>query len=247
MRQESDEITCKQHGRATTTFVCSHLAAEPMQRWHSARASESNRWPDAWCDLCNAAYLQEGEWNSRNSGKVELKILCHHCYEKNLATSIGRLEGLELEAWRSFVEECHEELRLKQDQLQRDFQLSRHKRWDWDQEQARIVFSNDGAPAVAASIEFVGSISTQSETWLWSWANPHVSEPVRSRIPAVYDFGQQRDYPHLVVPKWTAQEVDGWEMAAVAAHVLGAAGVYRTPGNNGFTFLLLKDVRLALT
>jgi hypothetical protein len=245
MSDDARVVTCQEHGAATTTYVCSHLAADPVQRWHSARASTDNPWPDAWCDQCNARFLQEGEWNERNFAGVDLRVLCHHCYEAQSANSIARLKGAQLELWQSFVRDCHEELKVKQEALTREYALARHKRWDWDQERAELVFSSDGIPAVIAAIEFVGSVSTRSNTWLWSWANPSTLESVRSRIVTVYDFGEARDFPNLTVAKWPAEEADGWDMAAVAAHVLNAAGVYRTPGDTGFTFILLTELRTA--
>jgi hypothetical protein len=245
VKDDAKSIACEEHGAATSTYVCSHLAAEPVQRWHSARASEDNRWPDAWCGQCNVRFLQEGEWNDRNFTGVDLRVLCHHCYETALAKSIARLTGQPLQGWQDFVRQCHEELKAKQEALTREYSLGRHKRWDWDQERGDLVFSSDKVPAVIATIEFVGSVSTKSNTWLWSWANPSTLEAVRSRISAVYDFGEARDYPNLTVPKWPAEETDGWDMAAVAAHVLDVAGVYRTPSETGFTFLLLTEVRTA--
>ncbi len=47
----------------------------------------------------------------------------------------------------------------------------------------------------------------------------------------------------LACAYWPAQEEDGWEMAAVAAYLLKAEGVYRSPGGHIFSFLLLTDVR----
>jgi hypothetical protein len=245
MKDGSKHIMCEEHGTATTTYVCSHLVDDPLQRWHSNRASLDNPWPDAWCDRCNVKFARDGEWNESNSDGIEIQILCNYCYEGALGKSVSRLKGVQLENWRSFLDCCSEELRIKQETLKREYGLTRHKRWDWDQERGELVFSNDGIPAVTAAIQFVGSVSTKSGTWLWSWANPTTAEPVRSRIVAVHEFGEDRDFPHLVVPKWPAEEVDGWEMASVAAHVLGASGVYRTPGDSGFTFLLLSDVRAA--
>lgn len=245
MNDDSNEVSCSVHGKASVTFVCSHLAANPLQRWHCDYPTEDSPWPDAWCDQCNEAYLRDGEWTEENSGCLDLKILCHQCYEGAKGASVDRLDGAALEAWRAFVGLCHRELHDKQDALKERFSLGAHKRWDWDQDRGELVFSNDGVPAVIAKIEFVGSTSTQSDTWLWSWANPSVVESVRSRILAVRDFGEGRDFPRLTVPKWPAEEVDGWEMAAIAAHVLDGQGVYRTPDDAGLTFMVLTEVRFA--
>ena len=100
-------------------------------------------------------------------------------------------------------------------------------------------------PAVIAKVDFIGSVSTKTNTWLWSWANPSLLDTVRSRTTSIREVGDDRDFPHLTVPKWPAEEADGWDMAAVAAHVLDAQGVYRTPDDYGFTFLALSNMRFA--
>ena len=64
-------------------------------------------------------------------------------------------------------------------------------------------------------------------------------------IKEVRDFGEVKGYPRLTTPKWPAAEADGWEMTTIAAYVLDACGVYRTPGDNGFTFLAITDIRHA--
>jgi hypothetical protein len=43
-------------------------------------------------------------------------------------------------------------------------------------------------------------------------------------------------------PKWQAREPDGWEMASIAAFVLGAQGVYRTPDDTGLIFVIMTAV-----
>lgn len=245
MNDDSERITCEEHGTATVTFVCPHLIEEPIQRWHSGCPSPEAPWPDAWCDRCNAAFLREGEWNEKNSDAIDPRPLCHECYELARSASIAGFEQVESEAWRSFVRHCTEALQVKQERLEREYSLSRYKRFDWNQERAELVFSNGGVPAVIATTEFVGSVSTQSGSWLWSWANPSALESVRSRIDAVYDFGESKNFSHLTVPQWSAETADGWEMAAVAAQVLDGAGVYRAPNGHGFAFLLLTEVRTA--
>lgn len=243
---DSEHITCEEHGTATVTFVCSHLLESPLQRWHSGCPSPENPWPDAWCDQCNAVFLRDGEWNDKNSDVIDICPLCHECYELARGASLAGFEEEESEAWRSFVMNCMEELQVKQDRLEREHSISQYKRWDWDQRSAELVFSNGGVPGVIATTEFVGSVSMESGTWLWSWANPYVHESVRSRIEAVYELGESKDFPYLTVPEWPAETVDGWEMAAVAAHVLDALGVYRGPdGDRCFAYLLLTQVKTA--
>ena len=240
-----DKVSCAAHGEAYPTYVCKHLVERPVQRWHSAVPSEDNRWPDAWCRKCNVEFLKEGEWNEKNEKTLVAKVLCHKCYETTQARSVNRLKGSAAKAWDDLVEESAAALRRKQDLLEKNFQLGEHKRWDWDQDKAQLVFSNDGVPAIWCEIAFVGSISTTSNTWLWSWANFSLTEAVRTPLEKVREFGENRDFPKLTVPKWPAEEVDGWEMASVAVQVLRAPGVYRTPSQNGFAFLAILNAHRA--
>jgi hypothetical protein len=243
---ESDEtLHCATHGQAHTTYVCGHLAAKPAQQWFCDTPSEDNPWPDAWCKACDAEYLKAGEWNDDNSGCLDLQLLCNHCYSANIAASVDCLTGDALEAWEDTIGACHEELRAKQDALEAQFKLGTHKRYDYDQEKATLVFSNDGVHAVVADVEFIGSVSTKSNSWLWAWANLNTLPPVRTRIVAVRDFGEDKCFPHLTAPRWTADEVDGWEMAGIAVQVLGAKGVYRVPGPNGCLFMAIMNMREA--
>jgi hypothetical protein len=57
MNDESKNVICEKHGtNAAATYVCSHLATNPVQRWNSDRPSQANPWPDAWCNQCNARF-----------------------------------------------------------------------------------------------------------------------------------------------------------------------------------------------
>jgi hypothetical protein len=76
-----DELNCKIHGPAFSTYICDHLFANPRQKWFSDVATGSDPWPDAWCQECNDLFDQQGEWNDKNSGGLKARLLCHRCYE----------------------------------------------------------------------------------------------------------------------------------------------------------------------
>jgi hypothetical protein len=83
----SKKIQCATHGTAYATYVCRHLASDPSQEWFSREPDEENRWPDAWCKQCDTFFQEQGEWNEKNEKKLEIKLICHHCYEKLRAES----------------------------------------------------------------------------------------------------------------------------------------------------------------
>lgn len=243
MTKSEPNIDCPSHGEAYTTYICGHLASDPEQRWFCDYPSQNNPWPDAWCARCDQAFQKYGEWNDQNSDVLDAKLACHFCYEEQKGASVAPLMEPRRKSWKKFLQICVSELNEKQEVLNQQFGLAQHERWNWDQETGEIVFSNAGVPAVIAPFQFVGSVSTVSDTWLWSWANFHFEPHTTKELLQVREYGEAKDFANLTVPKWPAEEVDGWEMTAVAARMLGARGAYRTPGENGFTFMLLTDVR----
>jgi hypothetical protein len=121
--------------------------------------------------------------------------------------------------------------------------IGEHERWDWYQETATLVFSNGGKPVVECDIDFVGSFSSHSNTWMWAWANDSLLEPVRVGSRAVRDLGDSLGLLKLASATWAAEPVDGWEMTAVMAKHLGAIGAYRAPSDNGFLHMVVKRAR----
>lgn len=136
-------------------------------------------------------------------------------------------------------------LRARQADLDKEFQLWHWSRYDWYQETRQLSFSEGGVVKVTADIQFVGSISPESDTWLWSWANDSVDPQLSASMGTVRDYGKKHEFGHLTAKKWHAHEVDGWEMTAVAAFLLKARGAYRSPKEGGFTFMVITDVRWA--
>lgn len=243
MKLSTQKFECPVHGTVYETYVCRHLVDDPQQQWFCDYPSEDNPWPDAWCGVCDREFQKEGEWNAKNEQSLEIKLICHCCYEEFKGSSVAPLMESQAKHWQRLVSEAVRELETKQDQLQKRFDLSRHESWHWDQETGEIVFSNAGVPAVAASFQFVGSISTKSDTWLWSWGNSSLEPSTVQALLTLRSFGEAQRFASLTVPKWPAAEEDGWELTAVAAKVLSAEGAYRAPSETGLVFMLLMDVR----
>lgn len=143
----------------------------------------------------------------------------------------------------SFSEKAFEFLQAQQDSTITDFRLGEYERYDWDQETQQLTWSDEGIPKVVADIQFVGSISTISNTWLWSRANPSVIDSMSNHLNDVRRFGEKHSISKLVEEKWPADELDGWEMTAISAYILRSKGAYRAPGKNGFTFMVFSEIR----
>ena len=148
--------------------------------------------------------------------------------------------------FRDLVGEACEWTSNRQDALKRVFEIGTYERFDWYQEKGIIVFSTAGSPRVVADIQFAGSISRLTRSWLWAWNNDSFLEPVARASEHVRHEGESAGYLRLTQAQWHADETDGWEMTSIQALWTGAEGVYRTPsGPSGSTFMTLSNVRWA--
>ena len=144
--------------------------------------------------------------------------------------------------WVDFVTIAHNSLSEKQDAIMSEYKIGEHERFDWDQENGTLVLSNNGIPAVIAKVQFVGSVSTKSDTWLYSWANSTVLDNVKDQMHTVKGYGQSKIYQARFNDKWSADEVDGWEMTSITSYILNAKGAYRATDKPGFTYMVITDI-----
>lgn len=241
MSEHGREIECEEHGTREATFVCQHLVKGEGLGFHQGSDDDDPPapLPDAWCDSCETVRAEEGGWNDRSEAEAKIGLLCSDCYLKRRQLNWPRATFAEQA---ELIRRSLEYLQDRQDALVRAYRLNSHERYDWDQGSGQLVFSNQGLAAVRADFQFVGSVSTRTNTWLWSWANESDLEHVRAKTRQVRSYGEERRLLKLACAYWPAQEVDGWEMAAVAAYLLKAEGVYRSPHGHARTFLLITDV-----
>ena len=241
MSESTQEIQCSKHGSSKSTFVCTHLVnGKGLGFNYGYEPDEPDAlYPDAWCDACEAVWEEEGEWNDWSQAHADIKMLCSGCYQ-----DLRRSNWIEdQELWQSLVEKSCEYLNEKQTSFLEVYKIDEHERWDWDQETGKLIFSHAGTPQVEADIAFSGSISTDSDTWLWAWANKSLMEAVKSDARQVRELGEQHAYHDLASALWPATAEDGWTMTAIMAKTLNAIGAYRTPNEHGFMYMVVKSAR----
>jgi hypothetical protein len=237
----SEQIECASHGKAWACFACAHLVKKPAQPWFSNLALPDNPYPDAWCQECETVRLESDGWE--NVADPQIKLICSQCYIAKRAKSANSLKGKAKKDWQALIELACSETSSKQEKLIERFDLSRHERWDYDQATGLLVFSNDGIPAVEAKFQIIGSISKEQGTWQWAWSNPNWVKKTVTKSRTVADFGFERGYPMLTVPRFDADEHDGWHLAMLAVHVMRAKGIYRIPGDNVLLFLAITQIK----
>jgi hypothetical protein len=147
------------------------------------------------------------------------------------------------------LKKSYDYLNNQQDLCFKTYKISDYQNWYYDQLTGQLTFSDNGITKLIIDYEDIGSFSFISNSWLWAWDNPHVEENIKQQIKSVKDFGVKRNFTKLVDAKWKAEEVDGWEMSAIACYLLNGKGVYRVPTNNGkvLSFMMFKKITWADT
>ncbi|NNJ27631.1 DUF6882 domain-containing protein [Alienimonas chondri] len=134
-----------------------------------------------------------------------------------------------------------EELETKTE-LNKAWGLGTFDRWDLDQQTGEIVFSNADGTTARASAQIIGSFSANDSSWLWAWDNPSIADALKADARTVKAYGEEHGIDRLTTRKWTGTEEGAWEMAAVAAKLCGATGVYRGPAGRSSVFITFGEV-----
>jgi len=158
----------------------------------------------------------------------------------------ARYNGLAAADPMPFVEHVRQSadwLRRRQDAMNDRFDIRHSKTWHYDQDTALFTFTFEDRPTVRADFQSIGSFSTRTSTWLWSWANESVDEHITQDARRVRELGLERHWAPLWLDGWQADEVDGWEMAAIGARLSNAEGCYRAVHDGIQKYDVLRNFR----
>lgn len=241
MSDTEEKINCEVHGETNATFVCQHLLRGQDLGFNIGFDPDDpdDLCPDAWCNQCDALYDAEGGWTDKAVEFSDIKLLCAGCYEtvrdRNWIQDDEVFHELVCDSF-SFIDSRHKK-------FMSDYNIGSYGRYDWDQRTGKLVFSNEGVPKVEAEIQFSGTFSSVSNTWMWAWANTYLEESIKSSSRLVKTLGEELGLKQLVAGRYAADEVDGWEMTSVLAKKLNAIGVYRTSSEDGYTYMVITDAQ----
>lgn len=148
------------------------------------------------------------------------------------------------EEWWRLLEEAHAHLETCQNALVREYGLDTRDRYEWEPEPGTLMFFTDEKLVVRADTQFVGSVSTTSDTWLWGWSNPDFAPASYEALLVVAEYGKAHAIPWITEDMWEAYDADGCDMAAVSNYLIKARGVYRMPSDTGSSFHVIMDIGL---
>ncbi len=168
--------------------------------------------------------------------KSEQKSFINDLQDENLITPH------DTKKFEKLSEISYEHLNKQQEEVEEKYGIGKYENWFYDQEKGTLIFSDKGIDKIIIKYEQVGSISKISNTWLWSWANPHLDDKIKTDINFVKEYGQKQKLEKLIKRKWNADEYDGWEMTAISAYLMKAKGAYRVPTEKTLSFMIYKEI-----
>lgn len=240
-------VECARHGEGTATFVCTHVRRGVACGFFDSGESPENPFPDAWCAGCEEVRTREGEWNDVSEEFAQVGLLCSGCYlearQRNRRLPVGLKSGvgkLSNEEASCFIAAAQARLTAKQEALDDKTRFLSYPQWFFDDKAQTLRFVSDDQPTLVFPVTLVGSFSTKTNTWMWAWHNEVLDQTIGDTW-MLEAFGEVRGIERMSEGYWTAAEIDCWEVAAVAAHVLGAIGVFRAPMDHQAWFMLLEN------
>ena len=109
--------------------------------------------------------------------------------------------------------------------------------WSADLAAGTISFDHD-AGALTGPVQFIGSYSPSTETWMWGWAVNGLPEHVTTAVTDAAGYGIENSISALTTPKlWGVDKSLADELAAVAIHLSGAGTLYRGPSATNVAYL----------
>lgn len=140
-----------------------------------------------------------------------------------------------------YINLCCEELLEKQGDLQDQYQLGSHEKYWCDLEKKILQFKNNDKVIHEFCVMCLGSLSNQSETWMWAWANEHLPEEVRKDSIILKKLKTTLGLDFFDTPAFDCDDEIAYVLTAISCHHLDILGTYRIPSNHGYMVLGIID------
>jgi hypothetical protein len=249
---ESKHVVCGKHGETPPTFACRHVTMGIACGFHTSVQDPDQKWPDAWCDLCEEVFQAAGgEWNDVSEKQAAIQVMCTHCYEEARSRNQrvppfarGAAAHLTDNEVAALIHHAVHAGQAVQEESNRRWSWRGMARWDFDREASTLTFSDPKLPTVIADVRLVGSYSTKSGTFQWTWQTYAEAAPEAIVASRLRVFGEVRGISQLTSPNLQCDEIHGWEMTSLAGYILGAEGLYRAPFDHLHWFMLLSHWRV---
>lgn len=155
---------------------------------------------------------------------------------RNSAAPNGRFITM---TYSDFAQDAIDKLKDLQESFKAQYDIDRYAHWFYTQSTELLrLYDNDTDQLYLKYIP-VGTYSEKEKTWMWSWANKHSREQSKNETLSIKEFGEKEGFDKLSEGYFSGDEYDGWEFIAIAHHLLGGIGGYRTKSDGLCKYFLI--------
>lgn len=145
-------------------------------------------------------------------------------------------------AFEDFKNECQSDLSSLQEEFMKLYDINNYENWFYDHGIGAFHFSSEDGRNLYFEYVDVGSYSTATNTWMWSWNNPSTPKYLARRLDKVRQFGEKNNFSNLTQGLVeNGDDYTGWEFTAVTAKLVNAIGVYRIPHEHLFIYFVFTN------
>ncbi len=141
----------------------------------------------------------------------------------------------------NYKSQCVRDILLLQPEFMRLYVIDIYKNWFYDHSIGVFHFKSDGGNDLYFKYVDVGSFSTTTNTWNWSWDNKTTPRHVSAALEKVKAFGVANNFNNLTTGLFEGDEYTGWEMTAISLKLLNAIGAYRIPSEQLFIYFIFTN------
>jgi len=139
-------------------------------------------------------------------------------------------------------DQCNQDLYDLQTEFRKIYNIDSYEHWFFEHAKRAFHFQSDDGRNLYFDYVDIGSFSTKTNSWLWSWENDSTPPHVTKGLDKVRAFGKQHGYDSLTEGYLEdADEYTGWGFTAVAARLLNAIGSYRVPSDHLYIFFIFTN------
>lgn len=143
-------------------------------------------------------------------------------------------------ALKEYTDTCFDELVALQENLKKEYGITRYENWFYDQSTSLFTLSTND-DEINFKYVSVGTYSRNTNTWKWSWDNENINETVKSGILEVKEFGIKNRLKSLTSGYFEATEKNAWDFTAITAKILNGIGSYRAVSEHLLIFMVLTE------
>ena len=148
------------------------------------------------------------------------------------------------DAFRVLHQRAHEFVSDKQEELAAEFGFGTHDDYRIDWVNSTITFLKEDVPVITFTFQVVGRFQQTEERWTWRWYDEALSDPERSDLEIIKNYGDFYSFDFLTEAHIQASTDLAWALTAISAYLRGAQGVFRIQQEKEelFVYLLLPAI-----